>query len=382
MTCRTILTSIVACLVLATPAAAHLLVTEVGYDPVDETSPTAEYVEILNPGPSAVALGDIWIVNDEDAYPLLVNGPVLAGVTSGDFLYRFPNLTLDPGGIVVVCQDSDAFLAEHFPVGGMADFLAQPGSQTLVEVTSDGAADGVPDLADWGSNPAGTLSMANNGECVGLVFWDGASDRVVDHDWVCWLTLNAIPDKDVDYPLGVDGPDPNLDVSFFGEDRGTALAAPDAPQGSSIHRASLFETSELQSGGNGASGHDETTEDWSGWLIQPFSPGVVTLSTVGVPGAGTPHGSGLDLRPGVPNPFQSATTLSYSLPTDGHVRLAIHDVGGRAVATLVDGAETAGSHTRIWDGRRDDGRPVAAGVYFVRLDFGGEVRSLRISRMR
>ena len=61
---------------LASPARAHLLVTEVGYDTVDETSPTAEFVEILNPGAGATSLADVWLVGDEDAYPYLVNGPV------------------------------------------------------------------------------------------------------------------------------------------------------------------------------------------------------------------------------------------------------------------------------------------------------------------
>jgi len=186
-----------------------LLVTEVGYDTVDETSPTSEFVEILNPDAAPVSLGNVWLVGDEDAYPYLVNGPV-ASITLNNFIYRFPSVTIAANEVVVVCQDSDAFLAEFYPIGGMSDFLAQPGAQRLLEVTQDGAADGVTDMIPWGSNPAGTLSMANNGECVGLVTWDGASDLVKDLDWTCWLTTTFIPNKDVDYPLGIDGPDPDL----------------------------------------------------------------------------------------------------------------------------------------------------------------------------
>src|SRR5262245_65782268 len=108
------------------PARAHLLVTEVGYDTVDETSPTSEFVEIMNPDAGPVRLTDFWLVGDEDAYPYLVNGPV-SPITLNNFIYRFPDVTLEPGGVAVVCQDADAFLAEHFPAG-LGAFLAQPGA--------------------------------------------------------------------------------------------------------------------------------------------------------------------------------------------------------------------------------------------------------------
>ena len=327
------------------PAGAHLLVTEVGYDPVDETSSTAEFVEVLNPDPGATSLADVWLVGDEDAYPYLVNGPV----------------SPDPSVI--------------------AGFLAQPGGQTLLEVTQDGLADGVPDMIHWGSNPAGTLSMANNGECVGLVTWDGASDRVVDHDWVCWLTTNAIPNKDVDYPLGIDGPDADLEASFFAEDRANGIAAPDAPQGSSIHRTSLVETSELTAGGNGAGGHDETSEDWSTWVIGGTSPGRVEFAIVAVP-IGNP-GATTDLALGAcaPIPFGREVRLGFVMPRAGHARLTIHDLQGRTIATLVDGPADAGTHSVIWDGRDPAGRDAQTGIYFARLECAGQVRSRRLSRI-
>ena len=129
---------------LTSPACAHLLVTEVGYDTVDETSPTSEFVELLNPDATDAPLADVWLVGDEDAYPYLVGGPV-SPITLTNFIYRFPAITLGPRAIVVVCQDSDAFLAEHFG-GSLAGFLAQPGQPTLLEVTPDGDADGVPGM--------------------------------------------------------------------------------------------------------------------------------------------------------------------------------------------------------------------------------------------
>ncbi len=80
----------------------------------------------------------------------------------------------------------------------------------------------------------------------------------------------------------------------------------------------------------------------------------------------------------VPNPFNPSTTLSYVTPADGQVRLAVHDVVGRRVATLVDASLPGGEHTATWDGRRENGLPVESGTYFVRLAFGDEVRTLKL----
>src|SRR5262245_4301189 len=79
--------ALAAILIAAPASAAHLLISEVGYDPLDETGATAEFVEILNPGPGAVSLANFWLADDEEAYPLIVNGPVASGITLQDFVY-------------------------------------------------------------------------------------------------------------------------------------------------------------------------------------------------------------------------------------------------------------------------------------------------------
>lgn len=68
-----------------------------------------------------------------------------------------------------------------------------------------------------------------------------------------------------------------------------------------------------------------------------------------------------------PNPFTGKTAIRYQFPKAGHVRLQVHDVAGRVVRTLRDGYQAAGIYTVTWDGRANDGRQVANGVYFYRL---------------
>jgi aminopeptidase N len=67
------------------------------------------------------------------------------------------------------------------------------------------------------------------------------------------------------------------------------------------------------------------------------------------------------------NPSPRGATLTYSVPSDGHVSLAIYDAAGRLVRRLVDARAPAGVRTVAWDGADRSGRAVASGVYFARL---------------
>ena len=71
-----------------------------------------------------------------------------------------------------------------------------------------------------------------------------------------------------------------------------------------------------------------------------------------------------------PNPFNPVTKISYDLPKAGHTQLAIFNVLGQCVATLVDAYLEAGHYQIIWDANDDNGTRVASGIYFYRLTNG------------
>jgi FG-GAP repeat/FlgD Ig-like domain/FG-GAP-like repeat len=79
-----------------------------------------------------------------------------------------------------------------------------------------------------------------------------------------------------------------------------------------------------------------------------------------------------------PNPFGGATKVAYTLPEQGHVRLAAYDVTGRRVATIAEGARERGSHIAQWDGRNARGENLPAGHYLLRLEFGGRVEARKV----
>ena len=77
------------------------------------------------------------------------------------------------------------------------------------------------------------------------------------------------------------------------------------------------------------------------------------------------------LYPAYPNPFNPNTSISYELPTDGMVYLAIYDVMGRKVNTLVSSKiQRAGYHHVTWNATNDLGQSVAAGMYIYTIQSG------------
>jgi YVTN family beta-propeller protein len=68
------------------------------------------------------------------------------------------------------------------------------------------------------------------------------------------------------------------------------------------------------------------------------------------------------------SPARAPASIAWTLPEAGRVRLAIFDVEGRRVATLVNGESPAGEFEVRWQGRSDGGAEARAGVYFARLE--------------
>ena len=73
-----------------------------------------------------------------------------------------------------------------------------------------------------------------------------------------------------------------------------------------------------------------------------------------------------------PNPFNPTTTIRYALPGSVPVELTVYNLLGQKVRTLVHRRQPAGRYQVQWDGRDDQGKPVASGVYLYRLRAGSD----------
>jgi hypothetical protein len=111
-----------------------------------------------------------------------------------------------------------------------------------------------------------------------------------------------------------------------------------------------------------------TTE---GMYVDDF--GVYSVYTIsGVePVSGVPVASRPRIDKAFPNPFNPMTTIQFSVPESGPVRVGILDVQGRLVATLVNETMRPGVYRIRWSGKDERGGDVASGVYYARIQSRG-----------
>ena len=83
-----------------------------------------------------------------------------------------------------------------------------------------------------------------------------------------------------------------------------------------------------------------------------------------------------------PNPFNPQTVIAFELVAPVACRVALHDLQGRLVRTLVAEDLGVGRHERTWDGLDDGGRQVASGVYVARLVAGDQGDLLKVTLLK
>ena len=117
----------------------------------------------------------------------------------------------------------------------------------------------------------------------------------------------------------------------------------------------------------------------NGWGLQLFS------SDTGVEGGPTRPGSAPALfLSSRPNPFRAGTVITYTQPGPGdrRVELSVYNVAGQRVRTLASGLQSPAKYLQEWDGRDQEGRSLAAGIYLARLSVGGRSITRKLVAVR
>jgi len=87
--------------------------------------------------------------------------------------------------------------------------------------------------------------------------------------------------------------------------------------------------------------------------------------------------AGFSLQQNYPNPFNPRTVISYQLPAVSHIELAVYNVLGQKVQTLVNAKQSAGSHQAVFDGTG-----LASGIYFYQLKSGKNITTRKMILMQ
>jgi predicted lipoprotein with Yx(FWY)xxD motif len=335
------------------------------------------------------------------------------------------------GGAIFAWISGAGVRAQRFDGAGISAWnaanLAASGNNIPPSIVSDGANGAVIAWSGGGAfiqrvtsngnrlwNPAnGGVTLATSGRAPTLI-GDGAGSAIA-----VWEDNRAA----TNFNLYVQRPDPNTGAALW-QANGTPLCMATQDQRSPriVSDGSGGAIISWHDERNGASGRDIYAQRINGvgtsqWLVDgvPVSTATdnqdeATIATDGAGGAwvawqdrrsGTngdiyaarvnPDGAVLDvpLHPVTddlgrawPHPFSHQVTMEFALPAAADVRMRVYDLGGRMIADLGRENLSKGRHQVTWDGRRDDGRPLGGGVYFIRVEGPGVAVSRAVTHLR
>ena len=79
-----------------------------------------------------------------------------------------------------------------------------------------------------------------------------------------------------------------------------------------------------------------------------------------------------------PNPFNPTTKINFSIEQDKQVELTIYNLKGQKVKQLINDQLPAGQHEIIWNGKDDNGKQAASGIYFYKMKSGDYQQSKKM----
>lgn len=117
---------------------------------------------------------------------------------------------------------------------------------------------------------------------------------------------------------------------------------------------------------NAGTTHGGAGKTFKRWLRNLKIYSIPTIQTTAFQHASTP--TGFRIEKNYPNPFNPPTTIKYALAIPGHVKITIIDRLGHNIKTLIDEQNSAGQYLTMWNGTDEINRPLAAGVYFNKME--------------
>ena len=223
----------------------HLLLTRVVTQP-----DAAESFSIYNPTNSSIDLNNYYICDAEEYYKIHTEGDISPSSSIGGFTAQFPDITISQGDTLHIV------LNENYKEFYGDDFIA--------------------DLVMFGSSDSsltGSMGFSSNkideiDELIILFKWDGESNQLIkDIDYFVWSSLDGV--VNVIDKTGIDSyaDDTTLDNQLYFETI--------AEQYYAYSRIGTDEIDETQTGGNGITDNNETSENFRvSWeIIELFNLG-------------------------------------------------------------------------------------------------------------
>ncbi len=307
---------------------------------MDETGNFVWQVSQLVPGYTATPQGQLHYLQDLLGIVRSANGGL--GGRGGALIYWEPAFLSVPGGPPNPYENLTLFDFDGDVLPGLA-FAAPPANSRYETIQIVG------DLNNWSlTQPA--MTMVTEGvweDTLSVAAGCSLMKFVTNGSWDQPLDFGSYAGEDLSCGVNPEG---NLCLAAF---PGTALGQIEFPNSGEY----LFRFDE---------------RDWTYRIIE-----LVTPASAERP----PAAIDLELE-AVPNPFNPHTEIRFTLPNGGSTQLTVHDTRGQVLVTLADQILEPGPHGVNWDGLDRQGRALASGIYFVRIECAEVVDSLKIVIVR
>jgi len=116
--------------------------------------------------------------------------------------------------------------------------------------------------------------------------------------------------------------------------------------------------------------------------IGTFGEGLVVFNEDGIVGIQEDHipelPKGFSLSQNFPNPFNSTTTIQYSIPVSSEVTITFFNLIGEEVKTIKYHNQEAGQYLVTWDGKDNRGNSVSTGIYFYHMKAGEFIQTRKM----
>ncbi len=302
----------------------HLLINEIVLQPS-----AGEYIRITNPSSSAINLSDYYLTDATDTttgkyYYNLPSGADYWSGGSTDFIARFPDTTISAGGSLIL------------GLGRTIDYVTTYGSSPHLSLKDDmlNAVDGVTTI---GGSP--NVKLDNVAETLVLFSWDGTSTTVKDVEYLIWGTDNA--------SAGVYMLDKSGVAGYLADTPVTSQSYMTThTDGFKLIRNSL-EGTETSSGGNGITGHDETSENLADtWSVVDLTIVKPTISNIVATPSDPETTEDIIITADVTDASGLSTvTLTYTFPsaTGSPTSVAMTATGANSYTVTIPATNAAGT---------------------------------------
>ena len=305
-------------------SADHLMINEVVLQPS-----AGEYVLITNPTASIISLKDYYLTDATDKanakyYYNLPAGTDYWSESSTDFIARFPDTTISAGGSIILSM------------GRTSDYVTTYGSSPNLALKDD-MLDAVDGVSSIGGSP--NVKLDNTAEGLILFYWDGSSATVKDVDYLIWGTDSTTASAytlDKSSVIGYLADTPVTDQSYMTTHVDGFKLIRNGEEGS-----------ESSSGGNGITGHDETSENlattWSAVDLTIVKP---QISNITATPSDPETSEDIVISADVTDDLGiSSVTLTYTFPssTGTPATMAMSSAGGDAFTATISATGAEGT---------------------------------------